>query len=108
MRARIDTYAATKHTESSLEIVLVLMLLLFSFETLHSQWDRATLHIRSALIVLRRHIRSRPQQAFHSGRYDNSGKHVVLMLATPRSNMDILIQTFVRLDADFSECSGNG
>lgn len=108
MRAHISTYAATDHTGSSLEIVLILMLLLFSFETLHSQWDRATLHIRSALKLLRRHVRNGPQQALHSGIDDDPEKHVVLMLATPRSNMDVLIQTFVRLDAEFNAGSGDG
>lgn len=107
-RTDVYTCAITDQTERRVEVILVLSLLLFSFEILHNQWDQAALHMRTGLRILYHRIQNQPQQAMHSNSHDDPAKHMVLMRATPCSNMDILIQAFVRLDADSIAGSEDG
>lgn len=100
LRALVSTCDTTSCAESILEVVLMLVLLLFSFETLHCNRDRAALHIRAALRILCHRIRHQSLEFVSSGFNSEPGKTMVLMRATPRSNLDILIQTFVRLSGD--------
>lgn len=100
MRGIIAVPSSTTHTDSDVEILLILTLLLFSFEVLHGHWDRAALHLRSGLRVVYDNIRCQPDQLQHQGLREDPARHAVLLRVTPCSNIDIMLRAFVRLDGD--------
>lgn len=87
-------------SDSDVEVVLIVSLLFFCFEVLHSEDARATMHLRTGLRILYERIRgSHPQSALFG---DGETKRTVIMKVTPRSNMDVILQTFIRLDGDLT------
>lgn len=100
IRGIIAVPSTTSHPDGDVEILLILTLLLFSFEVLHGHWDRAALHLRSGLRVVYDNIRCQPDQLQHQGLREDSARHVVLLRVTPCSNIDIMLRAFVRLDGD--------
>ncbi|WPH02279.1 Hypothetical protein R9X50_00513500 [Acrodontium crateriforme] len=93
LRLYIGSKDMLSHKDTHTEIILVLSLLMFGFEAFHGQNDRVAVHLRTGIRIL--YDRLRQQQENH-----DSEKRVVIMRATALSNMDVLTQTFVRLDAD--------
>lgn len=108
MRGIIAVPSAMSHAYGDIEILLILTLLLFSFEVLHGHWDRAALHLRSGLRVVYNNIRYQPDQLQHQGLREDSARHVVLLRITPCSNIDIMLRAFVRLDGDSISGSEDG
>lgn len=100
MRGIIAVPSTISHPDGDVEILLILTLLLFSFEVLHGHWDRAALHLRSGLRVVYDNIRCQPNQLRQQGLREDSARHVVLLRITPCSNIDIMLRAFVRLDGD--------
>lgn len=87
-------------SDSDVEVVLLVSLLFFCFEVLHSEDARATMHLRTGLRILYERIRgSNPPATQYD---DGETKRTVIMKVTPRSNMDVILQTFVRLDGDLT------
>lgn len=81
---------------ASVEVILLLSLLFFSFEVLSGEDLRACAHLRTGLRVLYERVRDPLSVTF-------SDKRVVVMRPTPRDDMDLLLNTFVRLDGDPSK-----
>lgn len=78
------------------ELILTVCLLLFSFDTLQGNDAAAFLHLRNGLKILFEHA-ERTQSTSPT-----AGKRRVLLQTQPRSRMDLLAQTFIRLDADLA------
>ena len=108
MRGIIAAPSSATYPDCDVEILLILTLLLFSFEVLHGHWDRAALHLRSGLRVVYDNIRSQPGQLQHQGLREDPARHLVLLRVTPCSNIDIMLRAFVRLDGDSISGSEDG
>jgi hypothetical protein len=108
MRGIIAVPSSTTRTDCDVEILLILTLLLFSFEVLHGQWNRAALHLRSGLRVVYDNIRCQPDQLQRQGLREDPARHSVLLRVTPCSNIDIMLRAFVRLDGDSISGSEDG
>ncbi|EME45301.1 hypothetical protein DOTSEDRAFT_71113 [Dothistroma septosporum NZE10] len=87
-------------SDNDVEVVLLVSLLFFCFEVLHSEDARATMHLRTGLRILYERIRSSHPPAMIWG--DGVLKRTVMMKAMPKSHMDVILQTFVRLDGDLT------
>lgn len=107
-RSIIGVPSIATHPDCDVEILLILTLLLFSFEVLHGHWDRATLHLRTGLRIVYNNIRYRPDQLQNQGLRDDPSRHAVLLRVTPCSNIDIMLRAFVRLDGDSISGSEDG
>ncbi|EME84421.1 uncharacterized protein MYCFIDRAFT_214731 [Pseudocercospora fijiensis CIRAD86] len=93
-----------KCTDWDVEVVLLVSLLFFCFEIMHSEDARATMHLRTGLRILYERLRrmdayKAPQRMID---IDGEEKRVVRLQSRPRNNMDLLLQTFVRLDGDLT------
>jgi len=108
VRGIIAVPSSTTHPGCDVEILLILTLLLFSFEVLHGHWDRAALHLRSGLRVVYDNIRLQPDQLQNQGLREDPARHSVLLRVTPCSNIDIMLRAFVRLDGDSISGSEDG
>jgi hypothetical protein len=108
MRGIIAVPSTTTHTQCDVEVLLILTLLLFSFEVLHGHWDRAALHLRSGLRVVYDNIHCQADQLQHQGLREDHARHAVLLRVTPCSNIDIMLRAFVRLDGDSISGSEDG
>jgi hypothetical protein len=108
MRGIIAVPSSTTHPDGDVEILLILALLLFSFEVLHGHWDRAALHLRSGLRVVYDNIHYQPHQLQDEGLREDSARHAVLLRVTPCSNIDIMLRAFIRLDGDSISGSEDG
>jgi hypothetical protein len=108
MRGIIAVPSSTTRPDPDVEILLILTLLLFSFEVLHGHWDRAALHLRSGLRVVYNNIHCQPDQLQHEGLREDPARHAVLLRVTPCSNIDIMLRAFVRLDGDSISGSEDG
>lgn len=108
MRGIIAVPSSTTHPDCDVEILLILTLLLFSFEVLHGHWDRAALHLRSGLRVVYDNIRFQPDQLQNQGLREDPARHSVLLRVTPCSNIDIMLRAFVRFDGDSISGSEDG
>ena len=100
MRGMIAVPSTTNPPDCDIEILLILTLLLFSFEVLHGHWDRAALHLRSGLRVVYDNIRCQSHQLQPQDLREDPARHLVLLRVTPCSNIDIMLRAFVRLDGD--------
>jgi hypothetical protein len=91
-------------TDVNVEVVLLVSLLFFCFEILHGEDARATLHLRTGLRILYERIRRMDIYRSPNKMMDLEGeeKRVVRVQTRPRTNMDVLIQTFIRLDGDLT------
>ncbi|EME49292.1 hypothetical protein DOTSEDRAFT_143148 [Dothistroma septosporum NZE10] len=78
---------------ASIEVILLLSLLFFSFEVLSGEDMRACAHLRTGLRVLYEKVRDPLSNTC-------SDKRVVVMHPVPRNEMELLLNTFVRLDGD--------
>lgn len=87
-------------SDNDVEVVLLVSLLFFCFEVLHSEDARATIHLRTGLRILYERIRDKSPPATPWG--DGELKRTVMMKPMPQSNMDVILQTFVRLDGDLT------
>lgn len=87
-------------SDSDVEVVLLVSLLFFCFEVLHNEDARATMHLRTGLRILYERVKRNNPPA----PTDENGdmKRIVTMHVTPKTNMDIILQTFVRLDGDLT------
>lgn len=99
IRNYIETLDASC-SDSDVEVVLLVSLLFFCFEVLHSEDARATMHLRTGLRILYERIRGSHPSPTHYG--DGEMKRTVIMKVAPKSNMDVILQTFVRLDGDLT------
>jgi hypothetical protein len=108
MRSIIAVPSSTTHPECDVEVLLILTLLLFSFEVLHGHWDRAALHLRSGLRVVYDNIYCQPGQLQDQNLREDPARHAVLLRVTPCSNIDIMLRAFVRLDGDSISGSEEG
>lgn len=100
VRRYIETLAdgATSH---DVEVVLLVSLLFFCFEILHGEDKRATLHLQTGLRILYERVRRLDEYRASCSALQHD-KRVVRMQTRPRTNMDVLLQTFVRLDGDLT------
>lgn len=108
MRSIIGVSSSTAYKDCNVEILLMLTLLLFSFEVLHGHWDRAALHMRTGLRVVYSNIRCQSPRVGDQILRDDPARHVVLLRVMPCSNIDILLRAFVRLDGDSITGSEDG
>ena len=106
MRSIIGDTSIKVCPDLNVEILLILTLLLFSFEVLHGHWDRAALHMRTGLQIVYNSIHRQPYQ--HEGLRHDPTRHVVLLRVTPCNDLDILLRAFVRLDGDSISGSEDG
>ncbi|EME80914.1 uncharacterized protein MYCFIDRAFT_215781, partial [Pseudocercospora fijiensis CIRAD86] len=81
---------------SQAELVLTVCLLLFSFDVLQGNDAASFIHLRNGLKILFEQI-ERTQ-----GKRASAGKRLVPLQVQPKTRMDILTQTFIRLDADLA------
>ncbi|PIA94923.1 hypothetical protein CB0940_08096 [Cercospora beticola] len=91
-------------TNRDVEVVLLVSLLFFCFEILVNEDDRATLHLRTGLRILYEKVRKLDEYRSPAREVDVEGqeKRVVRIQTRPRTNLDVLLQTFVRLDGDLT------
>lgn len=108
MRGIIAVPSTTTRPDCDIETLLMLTLLLFSFEVLNGHWDRAALHLRSGFRVVYDNIGCQPNQLQNQGLRDNPARHAVLLRIKPCSNIDIMLRAFVRLDGDSISGSEDG
>ncbi|KXT10081.1 hypothetical protein AC579_1569 [Pseudocercospora musae] len=95
LRSCIETlYKQDSATQA--ELVLTVCLLLFSFDVLQGNDTASFMHLRNGLKILFEHVqRSQGKQA-------SEEKRLVPLRVQPTTRMDILTQTFIRLDADLA------
>ncbi|KAM3416866.1 hypothetical protein BST61_g8455 [Cercospora zeina] len=91
-------------TNRDVEVVLLVSLLFFCFEILVNEDDRATLHLRTGLRILYEKVRKLDEYRSSAREVDVEGqeKRVVRIQTRPRTNLDVLLQTFIRLDGDLT------
>ena len=108
MRGIIAVPSTIAYRNCEVEILLILTLLLFSFEVLHGHWDRAALHLRFGLRVIYNSIRCQPDQLQQQDLREDPARHLVVLRVTPCNNTDIMLRAFVRLDGDSISGSEDG
>ncbi|KAF2215340.1 hypothetical protein CERZMDRAFT_94755 [Cercospora zeae-maydis SCOH1-5] len=88
----------------NVEVVLLVSLLFFCFEILVNEDDRALLHLRTGLRILYEKVRNLDEYRSSAREIDVEGqeKRVVRIQSRPRTNLDVLLQTFIRLDGDLT------
>ncbi|KAF2170857.1 hypothetical protein M409DRAFT_63897 [Zasmidium cellare ATCC 36951] len=110
---RLQTYLKTSGdnwSDASVEVVLLTSLLFFCFELLHNESALATVHLRNGLRILYERTQKREQLSTSKSLAGTQGRmrRSVRMQATPRSNMDVLMQAFVRLGGDLTTSGEEG
>lgn len=97
-------------SDSNVEVILLTSLLFFCFELLHNESALASVHLRNGLRILYERTQKSQQQA--AGREITGTKskrrRTVHMQSTPKTNMDILMQAFVRLGGDLTTSGDEG
>lgn len=85
-----------KSTDADIVVVLVACLLFFTYEAFSGQDERASLHLRTGLRVIheRRCPPGEPRTA--------NDRHIVVTTSKPKNLFDVLVQTFIRLDSDYT------
>lgn len=97
-------------SEASIEVVLLTSLLFFCFELLHNESTLATVHLRNGLRILYERTQKREKLNPTKAQTCNEGqvRRSVRMQATPKNNMDVLMQAFVRLGCDLTTSGEEG
>ncbi|KAK4507735.1 hypothetical protein PRZ48_001470 [Zasmidium cellare] len=99
VREAIEKQMQKTTSTNDVETILTASLLLFCFEILHDQDDFANMHLANGLKILHEHLgRTRPTKAWT----DQQHERPVELNVSARSRLELLIQTFVRLDADMT------
>ncbi|GAB7326447.1 hypothetical protein MBLNU13_g10454t1 [Cladosporium sp. NU13] len=83
-------------TDADVLVVLVACLLFFTYEAFAGQDAKAALHLRTGLKII--HERRRPAGNPRSP----SDRHIVVATSKPKCLFDVLVQTFIRLDSDYT------
>lgn len=83
-------------TDADVLVVLVACLLFFTYEVFSGEDAKAAFHLRTGLQII--HERRCPTDR----RPIWNGRHVVVATSKPKSLFDVLVQTFIRLDSDFT------
>ncbi|KAK4508794.1 hypothetical protein PRZ48_002533 [Zasmidium cellare] len=86
-------------SDAEVQVVMLMSLLMFCFEVWCGQDLRASLHLRTGLRILYDRVKLPGDQ---SSRKSSAKKRLVEIKINPQSDMDILLQTFVRLDMDLT------
>ncbi|KAK4501511.1 hypothetical protein PRZ48_007320 [Zasmidium cellare] len=110
---RLQTYLKTcgdNWSDASVEVVLLTSLLFFCFELLHNESALATVHLRNGLRILYERTQKRDRLSTSKATVSTQGqmRRTVRMQGTPRSNMDVLMQAFVRLGGDLTTSGEEG
>jgi len=87
-------------SDADVEVVLLVSLLFFCFEVLHAEDVRATIHLHTSLRILYERLQKPNKQGLRLE--DGVERREVIMPTAPKNNMDVLVQTFVRLDGDIT------
>jgi len=82
-------------SESAVVVVLVTCLLFFTYETFSGEDNKALLHLEIGLRII--HERLRPRGTAQV----SGGRHLVVVDHDMKSMFNVLVQTFIRLDADY-------
>lgn len=85
-----------KRTDDDLLVVLVACLLLFTYDVFSGEDDKASFHLRTGLRII--HERYCPGDR----PLTLDGRHVVIVKPNPWTLLDVLLQTFVRLNSDYT------
>lgn len=93
--------ALSEPTNAQVEVVLLLTLLFFCFDVLRVEDESAGAHLYTGLKVLCERLQC---IAIREG--GDSQRHVLDLRTLPHTNLDLLAQTFVRLDADLTLHTG--
>lgn len=84
------------NTDSDVLVVLVACLLLFTYEAFAGQDAKASFHLRTGLRII--HERRCP----NGKPLTSNDRHIVVVASRPKSLFDVLVQTFIRLDSDYT------
>jgi hypothetical protein len=87
---------SAESTDADLLVVLVACLLFFTYEAFSGQDAKASLHLRTGLRVI--HERRCPP----GNPRTSNDRHIVVTTSKPQSLFDVLVQTFIRLDSDYT------
>ncbi|KAF2159141.1 hypothetical protein M409DRAFT_71262 [Zasmidium cellare ATCC 36951] len=99
IRNAIEKYRQKTTSMNDIETILTASLLWFCFEILHDQDDMANMHLSNGLRILHEHVGRKGL----TNAIKNPGHERPIELSVGAcSRMDLLIQTFVRLDADMT------
>lgn len=101
VQAYINTICKKRGCSNAAEMILVVTLLLFSFDILQGQDAAAAMHLRSGLKILFEQVKERAPPC-----HLPKDERIVALRVQPKSRVDILTQTFVRLDADLALIGG--
>jgi hypothetical protein len=82
-------------TESTVLVVLTTCLLFFTYETFSGEDIKASIHLNIGLRIIHERLRPRGKTQIQDGR------HLVVVDRNRKSVFNVLVQTFVRLDADY-------
>jgi len=85
-----------KNTDTDVLVVLVACLLFFTYEAFAGQDAKAAFHLRTGCKII--HERRCPA----GNPLTPNGRHIVVATSKPKSLFDILVQTFIRLDSDYT------
>jgi hypothetical protein len=87
---------SAESTDADVLVVLVACLLFFTYEAFSGQDAKASLHLRTGLRVI--HERRCPPGKPRT----SNDRHIVVTTSKPQSLFDVLVQTFIRLDSDYT------
>jgi hypothetical protein len=82
-------------TESTVLVVLITCLLFFTYETFSGDDIKAAIHLNIGLRIIHERLRPRGKTQVQDGR------HLVVVDRNQKSVFNVLVQTFIRLDADY-------
>lgn len=87
-----------QHTtgEDNFLVVLVACLLYFTYEVFSGQDENAAIHLRTGLRII--HERYQPK----NNPLRPNDRHAVIVNPDPRSLLDTMVHTFIRLDSDYT------
>lgn len=97
LRTDIESSSGAACQSKSIETILTSCLLLFCFEVLQGEDVAAAVHLRNGLRILAKHL-----DCPSAGSHFRAISHQVELTVSPRTRIDVLTQTFVRLDADLT------
>jgi hypothetical protein len=86
----------SRTTDDEVLVVLVACLLLFTYEVFSGRDEKASFHLRTGLRIV--HERCCPSEK----PLTPNGRHVVIVKPCPKTLLEMLVQTFVRLDSDYT------
>ncbi|KAI4746912.1 hypothetical protein E4T50_02761 [Aureobasidium sp. EXF-12298] len=86
----------SRTTDDEVLVVLVACLLLFTYEVFSGRDEKASFHLRTGLRII--HERCCPSEK----PLTRNGRHVVIVKPCPKTLLEMLVQTFVRLDSDYT------